>query len=170
MSNKSAIIITGILLVTGLLGELLYSFGIYQFTSVTQVLIGLARICGILLIFRQGTLTKERLLFPLLLIAVVIAIIGALFKITHAPKADLILSIGLYCTPIIYTIHFLRKANKNRFDILKLLWVTAYCIASLFLFRHMPYGHELKVAEGLLFLLLFLDFTLTFYRRSLQTT
>jgi hypothetical protein len=92
------------------------------------------------------------------LIAVGITLIGTLFKITHAPKADLFLLTGLCGTLIIYTIHFIRKTNKNGLDFLKLLWVVAYCLASLLLYQHIPFGHIVKIAEGILFLLLYIAF------------
>jgi hypothetical protein len=158
MNNKSAIIITGILLIAGLSGEMLIGMGVYQFASVTPVLIALARICGVLLIMQLGTLIKERILVSLILIAAGITLIGTLFKITHAPKADLFLLTGLCGTLIIYTIHFLRKNNKNGLDFLKLLWVVAYCLASLLLYRHIQFGHTVKIAEGVLFLLLYIAF------------
>jgi hypothetical protein len=87
---------------------------------------------------------KKILTFPLR-IALIILIIGALFKIMHWPYANRLMLIGGVSISILYLIRFLYKKPKNKIDFVKLslvfLWLINYLIDAFHVFN-IPYLFE----------------------------
>ncbi|MCB9223258.1 MAG: hypothetical protein R2780_09170 [Crocinitomicaceae bacterium] len=78
------------------------------------------------------------LLNYLLIVAVAVIIIGALFKIMHWPGAGILLIIGYTLIITIYPREMIRKKDRTRLDIFKGLGVLIYggaTILKLFLFQ-----------------------------------
>ena len=86
-----------------------------------------------------------------------LALVGALFKISHYPGANMLLFGPLSGLMLTYAVRFARKPAKNQFDILKLLLVlgTGSC-AALPLLHLAPY--ELRYLPPCLLALAVLDF------------
>jgi hypothetical protein len=164
MNNKTTVLIIGILLILGLSGELLNYFNISTFDFLTKIAIGIGRLGGIILILQNGTLTKTRPFFQFILFLLGITILGGLFKILHWPYNNAILLSGLFGVPTVYAIRFFKKLNKKRLDILKFLWLTTLYIAAIFKIEHWPFGNELLTIEGILFVLLFMDFSIQYFQ------
>ncbi len=168
--NKTIVFIVGICLIAGLLGKLLFYLDITEFGNITQTTTAIGRLGGLILLLKQGTLTNSKPFFQLILAFLGLTLIGAMIKIMHWPFANLILIIGPVSIPIIYSIHFFKKQDKHRLDILKFAWVTAFYTTAIFLIHHFPLGHELQTIEGLLFLIMFADFAYRQYRTGKQQT
>ncbi|MES2622288.1 MAG: hypothetical protein V4615_15665 [Bacteroidota bacterium] len=168
--SKTLIFLIGLLLIVGLLGEFLFYLDITQFGTVTQTGTAIGRLGGLILLFRQGTLTKSRSFFQLTVVLLGLTVLGAIMKIMHWPFANLILLIGLIGIPTIYSFHFFKKAKKHRLDILKFCWVTVCYVSAIFLIQHFPFRYELQTIEGVLFLIMFTDFAYGQYRTDRQST
>ncbi len=162
--DKTIIFFVGLFLIVGLLGELLFYLDVRQFAFITRKADILGRLGGLFLFLRQGTLIKSRPFFLLTIIFICIVIIGAITKILHWQFNNIILPTGLIGIPIIYFIHFVKKQDKHRLDILKLIWVTVYFTSTIFVTQHFPYGKALNKIEWFLFLLMFADYFFTNYR------
>ncbi len=163
MSNKLSIIVIAFLLSIGLIGEL---FSYTVAITITSVLGGAGRMGGMFMMLNNGSLKKQWLFSVSILILAAVALIGLLFKITHAPQADMLITIGFIGIAFIYVIHFLRKSNKGSLDILKVIWVIVMSVTLLFTVRHMNFRTGLKIVEGLCFLALFSVFAYTKYNES----
>lgn len=112
------LIIIGICLMVGTLGEILLYFDIKQFGVVTHTATSIWRIGALILILLQGTMIKRKHFLKLNLAFLIIIFIESLMKIMHWPSATLILDIGLVSIPLIYSIHFFQKNKKSRLDVL----------------------------------------------------
>lgn len=91
--------------------------------------------------------TIKILTLPLRL-AIIVLIIGALFKVMHWSYAEQLMAIGSCAIMVLYTIRFFYKNEKVRLDYIKLilvvLWVFSYCNQALHLFN-LPYYFEIAV-------------------------
>ncbi len=84
------------------------------------------------------TSEKKILTFPIRL-ALIVLIIGALFKIMHWPNSKELMLIGALSVAVLYTIRFLNKAHKKTLDYIKLslilLWLHNYFVQSFHLYK-----------------------------------
>jgi len=87
------------------------------------------------------------LTFPLR-VAVVILIIGALFKVMHWPYSQKLMFIGGIAIGVLYVLRFLYKKSKQRLDYIKLaivlLWVLSYLVKAFHLYN-IPYIIEICI-------------------------
>ncbi|NRD18562.1 hypothetical protein HNV08_00770 [Winogradskyella eckloniae] len=90
-------------------------------------------------------MNSKILTFPLRL-TVIILTFGALFKIMHWPYAAQLMLIGSVSIGLLYSIRFLKKADKSRLDYVKLslilLWVFSYLVKA-FHIIYLPYIFEI---------------------------
>jgi len=91
-------------------------------------------------------LKNNRIVTFLLRIALVLLIIGALFKIMHWPHYKELMFVGGISIALLYTIRFLSKTDKSRLDFVKLglvlLWSLGYLIKVFHLYN-LPYLIEI---------------------------
>ena len=89
---------------------------------------------------------NNRIVTFLLRIALILLIIGALFKIMHWPHSKELMFIGGISIAFLYTIRFLSKTDKSRLDFVKLglvlLWSLGYLI-KIFHLYNLPYLIEI---------------------------
>jgi hypothetical protein len=146
-------------LIVGLLAKLFPYPSIIQFADIMNGAAILGQLRGVVFVFDQGTLIKNKPFLLLILAFLGLTFMGAVWKIMHYNFADIMLLTGLIGVPTIYAMHFFKKQDKQRLDILKLAWVIASCMAALFAFQHLSLRYELQVIEKLLFLIMFANFT-----------
>ena len=158
MSKTTSLIIIFVFLIAGLIGNLLSYFDYTTYESITSIVNGIARGIGIILLIQHLSFKRTRPYFQLFLGFMCIFIIGILFKFSHWPYSNIILTMGLMGLPTTYIIRFIKKQNKKRLDILKVLWVTLIFTMIMFSINHWPYLQELLLIENLLFLMLIIDF------------
>lgn len=118
--------------------------------------LGLGQLLGVVLLVANGTIlgtVYAKLLLPLcgLLLASVV------FKISHLPWASEMLWGSLGGIALTYSIWFGRKPQKDRLDVLKLLWVLASCGSALLILLYRAPREVAYVAPMLLWLAV-LDF------------
>ncbi|WP_407557115.1 GldL-related protein [Winogradskyella sp. 4-2091] len=93
-------------------------------------------------------MNSKILTFPLRL-AVIVLIFGALFKIMHWPYAAQLMLISGVSMGLLYSIRFIKKADKSRLDYIKLslilLWVFSYLVKAFRIF-YLPYVFEFLLA------------------------
>jgi hypothetical protein len=102
-------------------------------------------------------LDKKILTLPLRL-ALILLIIGALFKIMHWPYSSILMFIAGVSLTVLYTIRFLNKKTKSRLDYIKLalvlLWLISYFLKVFHLFKH---RYILDIGVAILFIYWFLN-------------
>jgi hypothetical protein len=132
MSNKTTLFLIGTLLLVGILGFVLPGDSP---NKVTQFGLGAAHLIALYMLINNGTLRSTWFWF-LILGCVLLALLGAMFKIMHWPYANMMLLAGLCSIGLAYLASFLRKPSKGIFDVLKLIWVWLnYGSMLLFLYR-----------------------------------
>jgi hypothetical protein len=109
----------------------------YQYSSAPLLVIGIIKWLLIILIVAYSASWQRRLLAILVVIAVVLACVGALFKIEHWAGADALLILGAALLLATYCWWFKAKATSGLLDYLKLGWVSgvATCLVVVALFQ-----------------------------------
>lgn len=89
-------------------------------------------------------------------IALIILLIGYLFKIQHWPYAFEIEELGQIGIGVFYMIRFILKSNKNLKDIAKLILVVSWVLSNLFIwdYKYLIYLFYLFIAVVLIWFLL----------------
>ena len=91
--------------------------------------------------------------------------LGAIIKILHLPGANQVLFLALLIIPVSYLVRFLKKEQKRRLDIIKLLWVTAACVSGVLFLGHWV-SREILYVPDVLFWLMVLDFVITGWKEN----
>ncbi len=116
----------------------------------------ISELAGFFMLILNGTFIKTRF-FKILNGAAALIIVGALFKIMHWQYADLLLTMGLIGTILIYFLSFLKKPLKKRLDFLKLTWVIVAFAIAILRFAHLI-GEEYQVLSSTLIWLAIIDY------------
>jgi hypothetical protein len=95
----------------------------------------LAYLMSLIVLAAHSTIFKSWTAF-LVIPALVVGVVGTLFKIMHWPLANDMLLLGGGLLPIAYTIRIVLKRPFNRQSVLKWLFVTTYCAVLLGLVFH----------------------------------
>lgn len=162
MNQRRIIIISGFLIIVGVIGEILLnsiSLNIKLISIMTEVILTIGRISGIILIIKNGKLLMNKRLLPIFLVFIGILTIGFIIKFMHWPYSHIILltaSSGIWLT---YFIHFIKKQSKLILDILKVFWLSSLILIMIFIFQHYPFVPGLRIIEMILFLSMFFTFT-----------
>ena len=157
-TNKTAIIIVGLLVIIGVTIEIINDFHLIKLPDVINIFEYIGKIGGIVLLLSKGTFIKNRTLGSWVSLCFAVIIVGALFKIMHWQSASVLLVVGLLGVPLFYAIHFYQKKTKTLLDILKLLWLTSISISKIIAFLHLPYRNQVSLLEIVLFLIMFAFF------------
>jgi hypothetical protein len=160
-SNKTllqTLLVSVVLLIIAYLG---YQFEIMEYGRVSSGLTLISSVlvyAGVSLLLKNGKFAYSRYA-NLLNINAAIIIIGALFKIQHWPFADVLLIIGLFPIPVIYTLYFFTtKKEYSVIAFLKLVFVFTWILWRLFRVEHWPYADELQIASEIALLTILVFF------------
>lgn len=162
MKKLSFPVVILILLIIGIIGELLLYFKIDTFATILEILSALGRIAAIIILLKEGSFIRSRILITILSLFIFIVLVGMLFKILHWEGADLLLMIGLTGIPFVYLVHFFRKKNKKITDYLKVVWLFAFSTGLMFTILHWPYANLFLQIQAILFLMLFVMYVVVF--------
>lgn len=123
MKNKIKILCIALPLVFALAG-LMVSIITASTTawSILAIGYGLAKFIGIVLWTQQTDFIKT-IYFKLIAGCITLVFIGALFRLMHWPGSAVLLSFSTFAIAVIYALRFNNKDEKNRADLLKLIWV-----------------------------------------------
>ncbi|MFY7665772.1 hypothetical protein [Flavobacterium sp.] len=78
----------------------------------------------------NGTIFKTAY-FLVIIFWFCIAVIGVVFKFMHWPAANLLVLVSVLGILLTYTVRFFKKQEKQRLDVLKLLWVITFLLGAL---------------------------------------
>lgn len=153
MNNRALTLAIGLCLLAAGVGKLLAYLPAHA-ASANPLLtwgLGLGQLLGVVLLVANGTIlgtVYAKLLLPLcgLLLASVV------FKISHLPWASEMLWGSLGGIALTYSIWFGRKPQKDRLDVLKLLWALASCGSALLILLYRAPREVAYVAPMLLWL------------------
>lgn len=109
--------------------------------------------------------SKHKILTLPIRLALIVLIIGALFKVMHWPYSKELMLIGGGLVSTLYTIRFLFKKQKNRMDYVKiafvLLWLSSYLI-NVFHIYSLPYVFNILIVG--LFIWWFIEEGLNYFK------
>lgn len=116
-----------VLAITGLCIN--WFFPVPSLGNVATVLLTGANIMAVSYLYRFGRFAYTRWRRVLFLL-IAIGFAGLLFRFTHLPYADFIISLPCLGLPLIYLIWFIGKREQTTNDFLKALWVTVHFMAT----------------------------------------
>lgn len=157
MLNKFLIVLIGLLLVFYVAGLLLAAAS--EFSSGPRPINpAIAEILALIMMMINGTFMSWRFYKVIYLIGGGI-VFGAILKILHLPGADEILLLSYLLMPLLYSIYFLTKKQKQLLDWLKLVCVWSYfIIAALSFLRVLQRGSWIEWVSFGLFWVTFVYF------------
>jgi hypothetical protein len=168
-SNKLIFIFLIILLFSGITISVISYFHIPEIKHNVQSARSIVRIISVLVLLAFSTLIRSKY-FITICICFLLSILGGMFKVSHWPFADIILAAPASVTLILYIIHYVNKPTKNILDILKLFYVTFICGVIFSVLLPSVCGFCVRKIEDILFHILFIIFTIQFYKQYVKTT
>lgn len=161
MKNKISFIAIIIFLLVSITGLFLIEFSLQKKLGETLNTIGLsfAQLIGLIMLVTNGTILTTKI-FRTIQVGIGFLIIGAMFKIMHWPGASIILLVSMFTIAITYLVRFIYKKNKNRLDVLKLLWVLFSYIGGFLILMHIIPSEYSNIAHVILWLAI-IDFVIT---------
>lgn len=111
----------------------------FQYSSVPLLIIGIIKWLVLGFLIATSTIWQRLPLATLLIIGVVLACVGALFKIEHWSGADALLIVGAALLLVTYSWWFNAKATRVLLDYLKLAWVSGVSLSLIFITLSHPW-------------------------------
>lgn len=132
MKNSIFLVLIGISLLFALVGFILKVLGLTEQSADIYIDAGLsfANLIGLIMLLYNGTIFKTAY-FLVIIFWFCIAVIGVVFKFMHWPAANLLVLVSVLGILLTYTVRFFKKQEKQRLDVLKLLWVITFLLGAL---------------------------------------
>lgn len=92
---------------------------------------------------------RPKILTLPLQVAVMLVIIGGLFKVQHWPAANIILTVGFTGILLLYPVRYFNKQDKKPIDHVKLLLAITWALNGMFVIFHFPYQNIFKILSGI---------------------